>query len=233
LLYWASPLSIWWVSREGQFEPLQAMFSLVAILLLTGSPMWAGVAIALAINVKVTAGALLPYMAWRMWKLGNRHVVAGVVGILLGFVPAVLAEIAYGGASNVLKYGSLLIYNPYYWNPFANMYSWNSGIQIIADQLVTWAFLLVLVWFFIKDRLHPGYIAAIAFLLFCKFHTNVQFWYMLLVPSFLVTVPRDKLRFALISLCPLLDIRGALEAFCGPFEQKTFHGLPSVFSRYG
>jgi len=34
LLYWASPISIWWVSHEGQFEPLQNLFVLVALLVL-------------------------------------------------------------------------------------------------------------------------------------------------------------------------------------------------------
>jgi hypothetical protein len=31
LLYWASPASTWWVSGEGQFEPVQSLFVLLAL----------------------------------------------------------------------------------------------------------------------------------------------------------------------------------------------------------
>jgi hypothetical protein len=231
--YWASPLSIWWVSREGQFEPVQAFFSLIALLTLSTAPLVAGLAIALAVGTKVTAGALIPYILWRSLKTSHAQTGMVILGALLGFLPVIFAEIAYGAGTNVLKYGALLRYNPYYWNLSSDMFAWNSSPQIVADQIATWTYLIVLVWYLCKDRFHPGYLAAIAFLVFCKTHSNVQFWYMLLLPSFLMAIPRSKLRGMLVVLCPLLDIRGSMEAFHGPFEQKTFHGLPSVYDRYG
>jgi len=236
LAYWASPLSIWWVSREGQFEPLQNAFSLLALLLAGSLPLLAGVALALAISVKLTAAALLPWFALRLWRAGRRAAWLGLGGIALGFVPCVAAEFAWHGVSNVFRYGSLLTYNPYYWNPFADMFAWNTPLQVAADEFASYGMLAVLLLACVRARdlaARAGFLAPIAFLVFCKLHGNVQFWYFLLLPTFLATVPDRRLRFALIALCPLLDLRGSAEALLGPFDQRTFHGLPSVFDRYG
>jgi hypothetical protein len=67
---------------------------------------------------------------------------------------------------------------------------------------------------------------------FCKLHSNVEFWYFLLLPSFLVTIPDRRWRFALIALCPLIDVRSGWEIVTGPMGQHTFHGLASVFDAY-
>lgn len=236
LAYWVSPLSIWWVSREGQFEPLQNAFALLALLLVGASPLLCGIALALAISTKLTAAALAPWIAFRLWQAGRRALALGACGIVLGFLPCVAAEINYHGVSNVFRYGALLVYNPYYWNPSADLFAWNTPLQIAANQLTSWGLLAILLIACLRSRTFAdrlGYLAPIAFIAFCKIHTNVQFWYFLLLPVFLMTIPHRRLRFALVALCPLLDLRGSAEAFAGPFDQRTYHGLPSVFDRYG
>lgn len=236
LAYWASPLSIWWVSREGQFEPLQGAFSLLALLLAGRAPLFGGIALALAVSVKLTAAALLPWFALRLWRDGRGAALLGLGGLVLGFLPCVAAEFAWHGVSNVFRYGSLLVYNPYYWNPFADMFAWNTPLQVAANEIASYGMLAVLLIACARARglaARTGFLAPIAFLVFCKLHGNVQFWYFLLLPAFLATVPDRRLRFALIALCPLLDLRGSAEALLGPFDQRTFHGLPSVFDRYG
>jgi len=233
VLYWASPMSIWWVSREGQFEPLQAFFSLLATLFaLLAAPFLCGLAIALAIAVKMTAAALLPWLAVRLWQSGRRACAWAAAGFIVGCLPLLAAQVAYGGVSNVLRFGRLLVYNPYYWNPFADMFAWNPPWQVALDEVASYAMLVVLLVLAMRSGARLSWLAAIVFLVFCKLHSNVQFWYFLLLPSFLVTIPDRRWRFALIALCPLLDLRGSFEVLLGPVGPNRFHGLPSAFDRY-
>ena len=232
LVYWASPLSIWWVSHEGQFEPLQSFFMLLAILAAADFPLICGWAIAFAISVKVTGGALVPWLARTIRLQGVRPQALAVFGLLLGFLPAVVAQVTYGGISNVMRYSSLLAYNPYYWNPRADMFTGNFPVQIAADELASYGLLVVLAALAVRSRNWLAYLAPIAFVVFCKVHTNVQFWYWLLLPAFLVPIPNRRWRFALIALCPLLDVHSTMELFFGPVGPDRFHGLPSVFDIY-
>jgi len=233
LIYWASPLSIWWVSREGQFEPLQSLFMLLSIGATLELPLLAGLALALAVSVKVTAGALAPWLAGTMWPQGSRARMFAVIGLMLGLVLIIAAEAVYGGISNVIHYSSLLRYNPYFWNPWAtDMFTGNAPMQIAVDQIASYGMLAVLLVLAFRSRNWLPYIAPIVFVVFCKVHTNVQFWYWLLLPAFLIPVPNARWRFALIALCPLLDIHCVMELISGPIGPNRFHGLPSVFDIY-
>ncbi|MFY9222627.1 MAG: hypothetical protein WAQ98_08155, partial [Blastocatellia bacterium] len=61
--YWASPISIWWVSHEGQFEPLQNIFIFLALLFFANSSRknLAYLILGLGVQAKLTAIFLLPY----------------------------------------------------------------------------------------------------------------------------------------------------------------------------
>ena len=61
LIYWASPISIWWVSHEGQFEPLQSIFVISALYMLQNKKPLAFILLSLAVQVKLTAILFLPY----------------------------------------------------------------------------------------------------------------------------------------------------------------------------
>lgn len=232
VVYWASPMSIWWVSREGQFEPLQTLFTLLALLAATRAPLAAGAALGLAISVKMTAAALLPWLAYTLWKAGPRACALGAGGLALACLPALAAELSYGGISNVFRFSAPLVYNPYYWDWTARMFSWNPGWLIAANQLASYGSLAALIALAVRSRRPLAFAAPIAFVLFCKLHTNVQFWYFVYLPALLVPIPNPAWRFALIALCPLLDVRSSLELALGPFAQRGFRGLPSVFDPY-
>lgn len=182
LLYWASPLSIWWVSREGQFEPLQSFFMLLAIAAAFERQFVSGVALALAASVKVTAGALVPWLAGVIWPRGWRARGLAVLGLAVGLAPAIVSEVMYGGISNVMRYSSLLIYNPYFWNPWADLFTGNTPLQIAANEIASYGLLVTLIALAFRSRNWLPFIAPIAFVVFCKTHTNVQFWYWLLYP---------------------------------------------------
>lgn len=233
LLYWSSPLSIWWVSREGQFEPLQAVFCLIAIAAARRSAVVAGLALALAVLTKATGLALLPWLTYVIFSAGGAPAIGKfALGLLLPCIPVAVAEASYGAVSNVFKYGTLLIFNPLYWNLKAEMFTGERPWQLALGQLGTYAYMGVLGWLAVRSRAILPYFAPLVFIAFCKTHQNIQYWYLLMLPAFLMTVPDRRARFALVALCPLLDLNSTFELFGYLRDQHTFHGLPSAFSTY-
>jgi hypothetical protein len=232
LVYWCSPASLWWISREGQFEPLQSLFSLLALLLAPSLPLAAGLSLAVAIQVKLTALALLPWLAHRCLGTSTRAAVLAGAGLALGLLPSLAAELTYGGVSNVFRFGAPLVYNPYYWNWTAPMFSWNPGWLVLCDELASYGMLAALVTYAVLRRSLWSTAAPIAFLVFCKVHTNVQFWYFLLLAPLLVPIEDRRWRLALIAAVPLLDVSAAVSLFGQPVGEHGYRGLPSVYARY-
>ena len=232
LLYWCAPASLWWVSREGQFEPLQSLFSLLALWFAPSAPLAAGLCLAASIQVKVTALALVPWLAHRCLTSGRRSLALAAIGLAAGLLPSLGAELAYGGISNVFRFGAPLMYNPYYWNWTAPMFSWNPGWLVFCDEFASYAMLAALLAYAALRRSLWSTAAPIAFLVFCKVHTNVQFWYFLLLAPLLVPIEDRRWRFALIAAVPLLDVSAAVSLLWQPVGEHGYRGLPSVYATY-
>ncbi len=218
LLYWASPVSIWWVSREGQFEPLQALFMLSALLLLRRSKPGAFALLALAVQVKLTAVLLLPWFVLEARREGPDVLPRAAAAFLLALLPTAALSFFYPVVDAVRSTFGTLHYNPYYWNLAARrLFGWNPGWLVACDALTTWGALAFLGWRAWKSREPVAYVAAIGFLLLIKLSTLAQFWYVLLLPAFLAPIPERRTRFWLVALTPLLDVRSLLELLGGPF----------------
>ena len=167
LLYFACPASIWWVSREGQFEPLQNLFALVALLLLRrGRVGGAFVGLALAIQVKVTALALLPVFVAIAWRQHRGRAPVGAAAFVLGFVPTALACTAYPAVAQVFSFSAPLSYNPYFWNPAADLFAWNPGWLIAANEGASYGIGLALVVLAIRSDDRAAYIAPLLWIAF-------------------------------------------------------------------
>ncbi|HEY6892664.1 MAG TPA: hypothetical protein VI258_00745, partial [Rhodanobacteraceae bacterium] len=229
LVYWASPLSIWWVSKEGQFEPLQALFMLFALLAAASRPFYAGLSVALGVSTKATAAAMTPWVLGEAAQTGRKAVLLALAGFALGLLPIAFSQWSYAGVYNVLNYSSPLVYNPYYWNPLAPMFADHPFWQNAANEISSYGFLAALFALAWRDRKILPYLAPIAFIAFCKVHSNVQPWYWTLLPAFLMTIPHARWRWALIALCPLLDINSVYELLHGEMGPVRFRGLPSAF----
>src|SRR6266849_5136340 len=69
ILYFCSPVSIWYASHEGQFEPLQVLF-IVLTVAAVGSRRWGmpGLLLALSIQVKQFGVLLFPWVAYELWQ---------------------------------------------------------------------------------------------------------------------------------------------------------------------
>ena len=232
LIYWSSPLSLWWVSKEGQFEPLQAVFMLLALLVAASRPFLGGLFVGLGASTKATAAALAPWVLGEASRIDRKAIALALGGLALGLVPIALSQASYGGVYNIAHYSAPLVYNPYYWNPLAPMFADHPFWQNAANEIASYGFLAALIALAVRDRRVLPYLAPIAFIVFCKVHTNVQPWYWTLLPAFLMTVPDPRARFVLVALCPLLDLNSVYELLHGEMGPVRFRGLPSVFSPY-
>ncbi|MCP4599782.1 MAG: hypothetical protein GY847_04450 [Proteobacteria bacterium] len=215
LIYWASPISIWWVSHEGQFEPLQNLFIIIAIYLLPRrrGPAW--ICLALAIQVKLFAVFLLPLFLFSEKNLGalTKHV--GLFAI--GFIPTVAASFFYSPISNLVHSASLF-YNPYYWNLFnSRVFGWIPPWLMAFNQISSYGVLILLVTLLFRVKKKTSYMGPIGFIAFVKLLTNAQSWYMATTTAFFLSIENTRLRFWLFFFAPMLDIRALLQIIFIPF----------------
>ncbi len=240
LLYWIAPMSIWWVSHEGQFEALQNVFVFAALVALSRHTAVSFALLAMAIQVKLTAVLLLPLFGLFLLRKTSpqtmRTLLFASIALLGGFLPTILCLAFFPAISQVLHFSSPLQYNPYYWNPFhETIFLWNPGSLIAWNQIASYGLLLFLVLVAMKRRLWKEFLAPVLFLIVCKGHTNVQYWYMQLLPSFCLPIQQRRLRLALFAVVPFLDVRSAIQLFFQPFGwmMTDYYANFSVFAHIG
>ncbi len=149
LCYWASPLSVWWVSHEGQFEPVQTMPILAALLLAARTPVLSGLLLALAVQTKVLAILILPLWAWQVWRQNGRSAVPqAAIGFLVGFAPSAFACAWYPVLTQVASSsGGFGAFNPWHWSALIThkTWWWPAGL-VVWVQTASLATGLVLAW---------------------------------------------------------------------------------------
>ena len=195
LLFWLSPVTMWWTSHEGQFETLQSLLGLSALATVQW-PLTCGVLIALAVQTKMTAAALLPFFLWTMFR--RRRLTRFVAGGVLGTLPTAALSLLYPLIPNIFRYSVQLSWNPYYWNPTDPHHNWSADWilgrvlpQILIALLVGW--LGYLAW---RKRLLPAASAAIGYAVFMKFYTQIPPWYLASLPILLVPLALiDRFRY--------------------------------------
>ena len=217
LIYWASPISIWWVSHEGQFEPLQSVFVISALCILQKRKHLAFILLALAVQVKLTAVLFLPY-----FLLQTRHekpeILSQVfIAFAIGFLPTFFSMFHFPAISQILSTITILKYNPYYWNIFNySMFGWNPIGLIIINQLSSYGILFFLFICIFKSGDIKNFIAPCGFILICKINNLCQFWYFILFMPFLLPIHDKRLRLRLFMITYFLDVRSLAQILCGP-----------------
>jgi hypothetical protein len=205
------------VGVSGQFEPLQSLFALAALYLLPRAPMAAFALLALAIQVKVSAALLFVFMFSTVLS-DRRKLGAALTGLTLGAIPSAVALLYYPAITQVFRYSSPDLSNPYYWNITAREFFPLNPLWLnVANQASSYGLLVLLSWLAARSRRSVQYFAPLAFLVLCKLRMNAQGWYMLLLPPFLLPIENRAWRFWLITLTPLLDVCPCAEILFGPF----------------
>ena len=150
LIYWSSPVSVWWVSREAQFEPVQNLFVLGALCLLPRFAPLAILLLALGIQSKLSAAVLLPFFLFRVYQTDRRRFNLCLLVLAVGFLPTLLAQLSYHSLENIARNASNLGFNPYFWNPFnIALRGWMPLWLALVNLAVTVPVLLLLAWRFV------------------------------------------------------------------------------------
>lgn len=217
-IYWASPASIWWVSHEGQFEPLQSLFLIGAIVALRRYRTLGFLLLALAIQVKLLAILLLPWFLFQIRNEESRVRITSLLALLIGSIPTLIAASQYSLMAGLGRTVNSLRFNPYFWN-FLDpaIFLWNPMWLVVINQVVSYGLLFVLILAARRSTEPIAYFAPIAFVVLVKGSMLAQFWYFLQLPAFVLPLQERRLRFWLIALTPLLDVYSLAQMVVGPF----------------
>ena len=222
LLYWLNPISVWYTSREGQFEAFVIFFMVLALCALQRKKPWAYALLGFAIQTKLYPVFLLPFFLSRMsWRNPRRWSHEALWG-LISFFPSVWAWERSAYLSRLFSSGYTPVYNPISWNigdpalhPFFPFW------LILAHWVVGLIFVLGCVYGLLRTRDLVEWFAPMAFVVVAKANIIGQFWYMMLTPAFCLTVSETRSRRWLFVLAFALGVRSLYSIFIGPIGYQN------------
>ncbi len=217
LLYWAYPACVWFASREGQFEPLVNMFSLLAIFFLQRRQPMAWLFLALAVQTKFFPVFLVPYALSRLWGKPRRDWIHALLWGLAGMGPSFHAIATSRYLDHLFQPGYVPINNPISWALFhPGLHAFTPFWLVLSHWLAGLAFVLACLWFMKMENRWVPYFAPLVFVVFVKANRIGQFWYMMITPAFCLTVENPRHRRVLLLLALLFGIRSLYSIFVGP-----------------
>lgn len=220
-LYWVAPTSIWWVSKEGQFEPLQNAFALFAIFLLPRNVAAAWAMLALAIQVKLTAICLVPYFIWHTPR-SMKHITTALAAIAVSALPTFILQLQFPHLQVVFLNSVPYRFNPFFWDwRSTEAFTWMWVWMRVLLQVASWLFLGLLIFWAVCRRMGVECIPAIGYMLLLKFFPRTQFWYVTLLPSFLVLIKSTFHRRVAFVAYLALDVYAFAQMFLGGFGAVT------------
>lgn len=235
-LYWANPISLWFGAHEGQFEPYVSTWMILGIWLLRRESPWAMLCLGMGIQAKMFPVFLIPTFFLANWRRPARRWAVDVAVFVLSFAPSIVLALT---GDYVLK-----LFSPAYVTPI-NHIPWQisdlqkfrpqPGWLIYLNAVVSKGTLFVLVYLaYLRYRAlqraseaSPGqislvqsvldYAPALLFLCFLKTSPMTNFWHLMLLPAFAMTI-QDPRHRRLVFLCAcLFGARSLYAIFLGPF----------------
>jgi len=197
LIYYLNPASVWWVSREGQFEPVVVLFMLLGLLFLKRRPLWAYLALALSMQVKYLSAVLLPYFVRQ-----QPHWSRAALGFALGLIPS-FAFISQGDyILHTLRPGHLSEgCNSYAWNFLDPSKLCGSPNWLVAwNAVLTYGLLALAIFFMARQRRVTEYFGFVGYLALLKTFSWAQFWYLLVLPALALPIQHKWARRSLLAL---------------------------------
>lgn len=217
LIYWAYPTCVWFASREGQFEPLVNLFTLLAIYALRRERPIAWMFLSLAVQTKLFPVFLVPYAFSKLWGKPMREWLLSMAWGLAGLAPSIYAIAIGGYLYHLFRPGYVPINNPISWALFhPGLHAFTPFWLVLAHWLAGMAFVLACLGFMKAENRWVPYFAPLVFVVFVKANLIGQFWYMMIVPAFCVTVENPRRRKTLMLLSLLFGVRSLYSLFIGP-----------------
>ncbi len=225
LLYWFNPISLWFVSHEGQFEPMVILFMLLAIERLVKGHGSAFLYLGLAIQTKLFPIFLIPYFMARMsWRDPKRLAQEWGWGAL-SLLPSIVAALFSGYMMHFIQPGFIPAYNPLHWKiGDPSLHPHFPYVLIVAHWLAGVIFVFGCIYGIHRHGKALQWIAPLVFVIFVKLNRIGQFWYLMLTPAFAMTVEDNMYRRLLFILAIVLGIRSLYSIFIGPIGYQNPEG---------
>lgn len=217
LAYFFMPVSVWYVSHEGQFEPLVSGFLVLSILAAQrGRWFWSGCALGLALQTKQLAVFLLPWVVLAAWRRGVLEERAlrwrGVAWVAAGLALSGLPFLGFYGHDPAITLAPLqsqsAVYNPFAWSFIDRArFVWHPWWLIAWNAFFSYLLLLLPLAPLLKGQ--TGAAAALdrsPFVLswaLIKSLNCAQFWYPIVTPA-LALCFRGRRRLVSVILCLML-----------------------------
>lgn len=197
----AAPVAVWYSSHEGQYDSLQ-MFLIALSLLSLEKGGWkrAGFFWSLAAQVKVFAVLMVPFFlvaifqkaagedsrGWR-FRLKNFS-----LGTALGILPFLIFYIRVPETLVMPLRSQSIAFNPLGWNPFDPvLFNYTPYWTLVWIAIATYGLLFAVLAFMGRHRREAWQATPLLFfLLLLKSMKWAVYWYMLIVPAFLLRMTR-------------------------------------------
>jgi hypothetical protein len=198
VLFFSSPIMLWYSAHEGQFEVLQTFFIILnAVAIKKKHWRLSGLLLAISIQIKQLGVLILPWMLYEMWREQKTsksfilNLIKVAQGLALGFIPFLPWYIR---KPNLLLLpiieGSDLIYNPFAWNIFhRQLFGWNPVWLILWNTLFSYIPLILILRAMLfqwhkKEKIFSA-IPLVSFWTVVKSLKWGQFWYPIIYPGFI------------------------------------------------
>ena len=219
-LYWCLPLSIWWVSREGQIEPLQNSLVLIALIGLRSARPWSWGAWLAACQVKVLPVLAAPQFIRHLFLLTPRRRHLALAWSLAALTPLAVSMCLWPVVSQVLSsFHQPMTFNFWHWRaPFdARFRGWAPPaleLWVHCFQAILAGFILLLLW-----RRRFAWDAALTCLLFLGASATMgifQGWYFCALIPFVLCAKGAADRLWLVVLVQLCEPLSLWQIFIRP-----------------
>jgi Gpi18-like mannosyltransferase len=230
LLYFASPVSLWYVSHEGQYEPLVALLIILSIISAHRAEyLQSGLFFILSVQAKLAGVFLLPWLVLRIGKEGFQEIRRFIIGIGVGIIPF---------AGYYWRQPDLLLfslrqdpgrYNPFAWNVVdQSWFGWNAPLMVYwhatFSYLTVGIMLFFAILYFKRNELDRSvsFVPSLMAWTAIKSMEWAQFWYALFTPAFLFCLRNQKrVVLVLLLLYALHSVRSVEMLMIGSEVQFT------------
>lgn len=233
IIYFVGPISIWHVSRNGQYEPVQNLLALLALYFLPLRPAMALGLLVLAVQTKITSAALLPLVLWHVLYQKRQVRDRAFLAAIVASVPGLVGLYYYPWISN-LGIRALPL-NSYFWNPWGFKCSAASLPELILHQTVSYSILMVLLYGVWRSKYRIAYVAPLIFIVFIKTCANINGWYLILWIPLVLPIRESRARAVCVLLWLVMDFNSLMLGLTTiahkPMLDMVERGMLSVFQR--
>ncbi|MFH1739399.1 MAG: hypothetical protein ABIH23_10370 [bacterium] len=252
-LFWANPIAIWYGSHEGQFEPYVSTWMILGVWLLRRRSPWAMFCLAMGIQAKLFPVFLVPTFFLTDWRRPARRWALDIAFFVVGFLPSIALALSGDYLIKLLSPAYIPRINHIPWKiddlkDFRPQPVW----LIYLNAAVSKGTLLLLILLSysrfraLKQEVTTktgqmmdsilDYAPAFLFLCLLKSSPLTQFWHLMLLPAFAMTIQDRRHRRILFIMACLFGGRSLYTMLIGPFGDRnpseTMQVLSICFYRF-